>query len=169
VNTLVDKLRRERTMALTTVQDIAGVRVVLRPDRREQDAVVARLSSRFPSARVTDRRATPSHGYRAVHLVVDSGGCLVEIQVRTLLQDVWAQLVERIADRWGRGIRYGQEPEDPDRQEQGVSRREIWRLVGELGDAIARAEVAQLASADDRPIEVFEELAAVLRIAPPEG
>ncbi len=53
VNTLLDKLRRERTMALTTVQDIAGVRVVLDADRRGQDAVVARLQDRFPGARLT--------------------------------------------------------------------------------------------------------------------
>ncbi|GGI66943.1 hypothetical protein GCM10010116_62080 [Microbispora rosea subsp. aerata] len=41
-------------------------------------------------------------------------GIPVEIQVRTELQDVWAQILERLADQWGRGIRYGDAPENPE-------------------------------------------------------
>lgn len=171
VNTLLDKLRRERTMALTTVQDIAGVRIVLGADRGEQDAVVARLIDRFPGARVTDRRVTPSHGYRAVHVVVESGDCLVEIQVRTVGQDLWAQLVERLADSWGRGIRYGEEPEEPDQPDPGgLSRGEVWRLVSESADAIAAVEEAPLATADQvRLLELYKRLAWALGSQLSEG
>jgi ppGpp synthetase/RelA/SpoT-type nucleotidyltranferase len=35
---------------------------------------------------VIDRREKPSHGYRAVHVIVECGGRMVEIQVRTELQ-----------------------------------------------------------------------------------
>jgi hypothetical protein len=49
----------------------------------------------------------PSFGYQAVHVIVTASQCAVEIQVRTPLQDLWAQVVEGIADRFGRGIRYG--------------------------------------------------------------
>lgn len=34
----------------------------------------------------------------------------VEIQVRTLLQGLWANIYERLADGLGRGIRYGELP-----------------------------------------------------------
>lgn len=38
----------------------------------------------------------------------------VEIQVRTKLEDAWAQIFESVADRWGRQMRYGDEPQNPD-------------------------------------------------------
>jgi hypothetical protein len=42
------------------------------------------------------------------------GGRQVEVQVRTDLQDAWANFFERLADSWGRQIRYGEAPTDPD-------------------------------------------------------
>jgi hypothetical protein len=59
-----------------------------------------------------DRIAEPASGYRALHVVARIEGIPVEIQVRTRLQHVWAETFERVADRWGRQIRYG-EPPDP--------------------------------------------------------
>ncbi len=54
-----------------------------------------------------DRRTNPSHGYRAVHIIVATHGVSVEIQVRTALQDLWAQLSERLADVVDSSIKYG--------------------------------------------------------------
>jgi len=148
--TLVDKLRRERPMRLSQVQDMAGARIVV-GNRRTQDEAVETIRRTFESlgnsCRRTDRREDPSHGYRAVHLIVQVGGILVEIQVRTELQDAWAQIVERLADRWGRGIRYGEEPDLPDAMVwvgtgPARSRREAMRLVIGLSDLIAATEVA---------------------------
>ena len=42
-----------------------------------------------------DRRKNPTYGYRAVHVIVYWDGIPVEIQIRTELQDTWAQIVER--------------------------------------------------------------------------
>src|SRR2546426_4554058 len=42
-------------------------------------------------------------------------GQRVEIQVRTERQNRWAQIVERLADKWGRQIRYGGDPTDFER------------------------------------------------------
>ncbi|WP_062345604.1 hypothetical protein [Herbidospora yilanensis] len=114
---LIEKLVRESSR-LSQVQDFAGARIVL-ANRLDQDRAVQRISERFDGfcprpSRVKDRRHEPSHGYRAVHLVVFPDGNPVEIQVRTELQDRWAQIVERLADSWGRGIRYGEPPEDAD-------------------------------------------------------
>jgi hypothetical protein len=61
------------------------------------------------------------------------------------LEDVWAQIVERLADRWGRGIRYGNPPDEPDASirvgEQVISRRQAISLLTELSDSIEAFEL----------------------------
>lgn len=109
-NTIIEKLRRERTR-LSEMQDIAGLRIVRDIGLVEQDQLVAGIVGLFPQAKVVDRRKRPSHGYRAVHVVATVDRYIVEIQVRTGMQDLWAQALERLADRAGREIRYGGIPE----------------------------------------------------------
>jgi len=107
---IVEKLQRE-TIRLSQMQDIAGCRVVVR-DVLEQDRVVADLVSALPRATVADRRAAPSYGYRAVHIIVEVRGRLVEIQVRTALQHTWAELSEKLSDVIDPSIKYGGGPDD---------------------------------------------------------
>jgi ppGpp synthetase/RelA/SpoT-type nucleotidyltranferase len=95
--TLVEKLQRSESMALSRMQDIAGARLVVEMNRTEQDKLVARIVELFPGADKRDRRAEPSHGYRAVHVIVQVDQRIVEIQVRTTLQDLWAQVFERLS------------------------------------------------------------------------
>jgi len=106
---IIAKLNRERSR-LSKMQDIAGCRVEV-DNSAQQDRVVTDLVAKFPDALVYDRRLKPSHGYRAVHLVVDIHGLLVEIQVRTSLQHGWASAVERLADIIDLEIKYGGGPE----------------------------------------------------------
>ena len=54
-----------------------------------------------------DRRATPTFGYRAIHLIVTEDGKPIEIQVRSYLQHLWAQYSEIISDFEGQEIKYG--------------------------------------------------------------
>ncbi|MDP9291705.1 MAG: RelA/SpoT domain-containing protein [Verrucomicrobiota bacterium] len=100
-----DKLRRE-SIRLSQVQDIAGCRVIV-PDILTQDEMVAGLKGLFDRLTVVDRREHPSHGYRAVHVIVDSGGKLIEIQVRTKLQHAWAELSEKLSDVIDSAVKYG--------------------------------------------------------------
>lgn len=102
---IIDKLRREGTR-LSTMQDIAGCRIVVR-DLFDQDAAVMRLQELFLNNASKDRRDQPSHGYRAVHLIVTHMFKLVEIQVRTSLQHSWAELSEKISDVIDPSIKYG--------------------------------------------------------------
>lgn len=102
---IIDKLRREKTR-LSQMQDIAGCRIVVNNIRR-QDDVVMRLGSVFDNTYIDDRRDRPSHGYRAVHVIVETLGRSVEIQVRTALQDWWAQLSEKYSDLIDPAIKYG--------------------------------------------------------------
>ncbi len=102
---IVDKLRRE-SIRLTQIQDIAGCRIVV-PNLKSQTLTVVRLTQLFPNAEFIDRREVPSHGYRAVHVVVPVEGHAVEVQVRTLEQHWWAELSEKLSDVFGVGIKYG--------------------------------------------------------------
>ena len=102
---IVEKLKRG-SMRLSQMQDIAGCRIVV-DDTLVQNAVVSRLATMFPSTTIMDRRDRPSHGYRAVHIIVRPHKRPIEIQVRTVLQHLWAELSEKAADTFGIEIKYG--------------------------------------------------------------
>lgn len=105
---IIHKLRRFQTchVRLSQIQDIAGLRVVV-DGIENQNETVHRLKGVFPDAVVDDRRKRPSHGYRAVHVIATLNGMQVEIQVRTALQHIWAQVCERLADKLGMEVKYG--------------------------------------------------------------
>lgn len=102
---IADKLRRE-SIRLTQIQDIAGCRLIV-PDIANQDQVVQSLSRLFENTNIADRRKKPSHGYRAVHVIVTHLGKMVEIQVRTALQHLWAEFSEKLSDIVGITVKYG--------------------------------------------------------------
>ncbi len=55
-----------------------------------------------------DYAAEPkASGYRAVHLIVRRKGCLIEVQLRTPIQDAWANQVEEDSRRVGRDFKGG--------------------------------------------------------------
>ena len=145
-NSIVDKLRRE-TVRLSQIQDIAGLRVVRDMSRNEQDFLVQRITARISGAKVFDRRAAPSHGYRAVHVIVQVDDCLVEVQVRTALQHGWALLIERFASAWGQQVKYGGEPDEPESVVGGRTRRAIVAVLAEMShvvDGVERGEPIRL-------------------------
>lgn len=102
---IAEKLRRE-SIRLTQIQDIAGCRIIV-ADIDIQETVVKSLSELFKDAIVIDRRQQPSHGYRAVHVVVRYEEKLIEIQVRTALQQLWAELSEKFSDIFDPMVKYG--------------------------------------------------------------
>lgn len=106
LDSAVAKLRRGFSR-LSRVQDIAGLRIEA-ADLGDQDRVVAELVRAFPVARVTDYRESPQNGYRAVHVIVRTPeNLLAEIQVRSFLQNAWANVSERVAYRFGMALKYG--------------------------------------------------------------
>lgn len=113
--TIIEKLRRQPNMDLARMQDLAGIRVVGQFTLEQQDALAAEVMRRFPAdprePRLVDRRAAPSWGYRAVHVIATVDDVSVEIQIRTIRQHLWANLTERLGDTLGRGIRYGESPQ----------------------------------------------------------
>lgn len=142
--TIIEKLRREPGMQLSRMQDIAGARMVADGGRLSQDRIVAAVVASVDGAKVVDRRVNHSFGYRAVHVIIKLDGRPVELQVRTRLQDKWAQLTERLGDMWGRQIRYGDPPSGaetvvgPD-----VTRADVLEYVMRSSDQLAEVEDTQ--------------------------
>ena len=77
----------------------------------QQDRVVDQIFKFYPEAQIDDLRVEPSHGYRAVHVIVKVAGVPVDIQVRTPLQNGWAQATESLADSFDPEIKYGGGPD----------------------------------------------------------
>lgn len=102
---IVEKLRRETTR-LTQIQDISGCRVIVH-SLYDQDYLAAKISQWFGEIELDDRRLRPSHGYRALHLIPRVYGRRVEIQIRTLYQHIWAEISEKLADKYGQDVKYG--------------------------------------------------------------
>lgn len=175
IDTLVDKLRR-KSLRLSQVQDVLGIRVVGIHSLATQSALAASLRARWPSSRSVDRREAPTHGYRAVHVIASHDGVPVEVQLRTGIQHAWASATEAIADRWGRGIRYGDPPTGHDAVEIAERTRRLaaWRglsdalyemeLVGvRMERAMALARTSSFAEARSLHPSLSDELAAVER------
>jgi len=140
-SSIVEKLQRE-SVRLSQIQDIAGCRLVV-DDIDSQDAVVGRLARVFSGARVIDRRNQPSHGYRAVHVIVDIDDKSIEILVRTMLQHLWAELSEKLSDFVDPMVEYGGGSEVVrdilDWTTQFVSRAEFEKQADDTTDLEVRA------------------------------
>lgn len=94
--TIVSKLRHFPQMQLSTMQDIAGIRVVFR-NSEDLSRFLARIQkggAGFEVAR--DYIKTPAQsGYRSIHLVKTMNSRVkVELQLRTQVQHAWATTVE---------------------------------------------------------------------------
>jgi ppGpp synthetase/RelA/SpoT-type nucleotidyltranferase len=131
---VIAKMKRE-TIRLSQVQDISGCRVLV-ADLEEQDRLVAALSGIFPKITVVDRRTKTTHGYRAVHIIVELFDRAVEIQVRTESQHIWAELSEKLSDLVDASIKYGGGP--PHVKERLLNSSEPWELSSRRKDFLPR-------------------------------
>jgi len=97
VPTIIDKLTRYPDMDLARMHDIGGCRAVLK-DEQEVRSVASRLEKTWSLTRPPyDYISQPKEdGYRAIHLVVRRHGCRIEVQLRTMVQHGWAELIEGI-------------------------------------------------------------------------
>lgn len=140
--TTLEKIARNKSR-LSSVEDLAGVRIVADLTLTEQDTLAARVCDLFGGpgcCRLIDRRTDPRAGYRAVHVITKLSGLPLEVQVRTRCQDAWANLFEEIADGFGRGIRYGEPPSLTDDAEADAIVAELVESAIGLSDWIYEAE-----------------------------
>lgn len=127
---IIAKLRRQ-PIRLSRMQDVAGCRVVVQ-DVRIQDEALADVRNAFLTASVVDRRLKPSFGYRAVHIIVRAEDKPVEVQLRTWYQHDWAEISEKLSDKFGLDVKYGGGP------------YEVHSFLHELSDLTAEIERHQI-------------------------
>lgn len=124
LDTICGKLERFPDMELFRMQDLAGCRVIV-PTIKNVYSVKGRLENsriRHEPKTPKDYIATPNPktGYRGVHLIYkyksdknsDYNGMLVEIQIRTRLQHLWATAVEMVGYFTENGLKFNQGSED---------------------------------------------------------
>jgi putative GTP pyrophosphokinase len=110
--TMIGKLFREPGMKLARMEDIGGVRAVL-PNQDACYRVASQIRKNWTITRFRDYVAEPKpDGYRALHLINRNRGRLIEVQLRTQLQDSWANIVEGISRVAAPDLKFGGGPEE---------------------------------------------------------
>lgn len=94
---IVRKLVREPTMDLSRMTDIAGLRVVVR-DLEKQNSLIERISNHIESPRIVDRR-TREDLYRSIHITGNCDGLPIEVQLRSIPQQLWANESESFGEK----------------------------------------------------------------------
>lgn len=101
---IIRKLSRpnNRGMDLSRMADLIGLRIIV-SDVKTQDKVVDRVAECLPVEKVIDNRKA-SDPYHRLHLICSTDGGPVEVQVRTLLQHIWANESETFGERVKEGV-----------------------------------------------------------------
>ncbi len=132
--TILSKLVRQPTMALSNMQDIGGCRVVC-SDIDDIRSLANRIREFRPPRSEYDYIQNPKQsGYRAIHLVMTCSGRLIEIQLRTVPMDEWATVQERVGAALDIDLKSGEGPP------------ELIRLMRLVSKVIALEEDARSAS-----------------------
>jgi putative GTP pyrophosphokinase len=106
-DTIIDKLNRYPKMKLTRMHDIGGVRARL-PSVECVQAVSRRLRKTWTVVNTRDYlEEAKASGYRAIHHDVRRDGRVIEVQLRTIRQDAWANQVEDDGRARGFGYKFG--------------------------------------------------------------
>lgn len=135
IPTILDKLNREPSMQLSTMQDIGGCRAIL-ADIDEIRRVQKRLALKGRTLRVYDYIDKPREsGYRGVHVIVQYDGRLTEVQLRTDLMHQWAYTVERLSGRLGFDLKGGKGPASVLRWLKAVSKAMALEEAGQPVDS----------------------------------
>lgn len=92
--TIIGKLNRFKNMRLSSMQDIAGVRIIVN-DMEQLSEIEKRIKRWNDLVKISDYIDKPKpSGYRGKHFIFKKDGMFVEIQLRTNLQHLWATSVE---------------------------------------------------------------------------
>ncbi len=123
--TIVDKLRRYPGMQLTRMQDIAGIRAVLNSvddvkKLSENYVCNANLVHKLKNTKDYISNPRNEDGYRSIHLIYEYrntrntayDGLMIEMQLRTKLQHIWATAVETMGTFLGQALKSRQGEKD---------------------------------------------------------
>lgn len=120
LDTILDKLKRNHSdMRLSRMQDLGGCRVIL-PTIEDvynlNNELKSKMNYKLRSEKDYIKAPNPKTGYRGIHLIYEftdkknpqNNGLLIEVQLRTKLQHLWATAVETVGMLTGNGLKFGQ-------------------------------------------------------------
>lgn len=144
-DTIIDKLVRLPTMKLTSMEDIGGCRALVADQARLLE-LVDWMRNTWEIVRHRDYVTQPKpDGYRAHHLVTEIDGCRIEIQLRTPVQDLWANAVEQHGRRLDLALKSGRGPDEIIAYYRAVSRLLAIEERGEIADGELIDQLSDLA------------------------
>lgn len=120
IPSIIDKLRLQQNMQLSRMQDIGGLRAVVKNMDDVNRLKKIYLSDKRVGHKLTrqDNYITKPKldGYRSIHLIYkyfnnknhDYDGLLIELQIRTKFQHIWATAVETMGTYLGQKLKSGQ-------------------------------------------------------------
>lgn len=123
VTSVIPKLRRKRGVPLAEMQDIAGARIVV-PSLVEVEEVRAQFADERLMQTNDYRVDGVKHGYRALHLILRRPpDKVLELQIRTQVQNEWANTSEFLSHRFGLGVKSAGGPPEVHSALSGLSDR----------------------------------------------
>jgi len=102
---IIRKLKRKNNhgMDLTRMSDIAGLRIIVQ-DLNYQKKIIDLLNGFFNIEKIYDYRDSEKN-YKSVHLIIkNEENKLIEIQIRTMAQQTWADESETFGEQAKQGI-----------------------------------------------------------------
>ena len=144
------------------VIDVVGARVVCRTEREQTalwDLLTEGDDTNLSIAEVRDYSATPKpSGYRGRHLIVEvpfeaEPSVLVELQLRTILQDAWCVLAEEHLFKPGQALK-----SDPQQERLSVILSELLAQADSVAGYIADDVGAYLGLGNAAPLRSFAEV-----------
>lgn len=144
------------------VIDVVGARVVCRTEREQTalwDLLTEGDDTNLSIAEVRDYSATPKpSGYRGRHLIVEvpfeaEPSVLVELQLRTILQDAWCVLAEEHLFKPGQALK-----SDPQQERLSVILSELLAQADSVAGYIADDVGAYLGLGNSAPLRSFAEV-----------
>lgn len=111
---IIRKLNR-LSVRLTQLQDIGGCRIILEKNSQVNEIlnflhgkVCGNKDAKI--IRITDyrERGRDITGYRSVHVLLERGGCKLELQLRSRAQHYWAESIERTSVIYRKHLKEGE-------------------------------------------------------------
>jgi ppGpp synthetase/RelA/SpoT-type nucleotidyltranferase len=116
---IVKKIRRKPTMRLSQMRDLGGCRAIFDSNEKLEEALVLIKSKSMKSRyfiieNIIDYRrdGREESGYRALHIIVNRNGHMLEVQLRTKIQHKWAESIEQTSVWFGCSLKEGEGPDE---------------------------------------------------------
>lgn len=150
MTTILDKIVvREPHLDLARMQDLGGCRAVLN-SIAEVRAVHRRIRKNDREKRFKDYIEDPApSGYRGLHVIVEYDGRLIEVQLRTQVQHMWAVTIERLGGSLDADLKSGFGPPEILEFMQMISHVNSIEEAGEVVDQTTLDQLGTLRARAD--------------------